>query len=55
MEASWALLSAAAYHNAKSLALHSRGLGAYPKDPVCIVLEEGDSGPRKVNWDTLER
>ena len=42
-----------AYHHAKTLVLHSIGLGAFLKNLVHIALVEAEPNPRETLWDTL--
>ena len=43
------------YQHAKALVSHSRGPGAFPKDPVHITWVEGDLNHGEVSWDTLKK
>ena len=49
MEASWG------YTNMPRLWYDTRGLRAFPKDPVHIMIVEADLSPREVSWNTLGR
>ena len=43
-----------AYQYGKTLVLHSRGLGDFPRDPVHITLLEAKPNPREVSWGIQE-